>query len=73
MEALTDEDLALLDRIKDGMDTDEPIAHTRLGRRMRSMYLAGYVGAEAQLHIDGPPHDKLWLTDKGKEAIERRY
>lgn len=67
---LTDEDIGLLVRIENGMNTDVSIAHTRLGRRMRSLYLKGYIGAEPQLHIDGPPHDKLWLTDKGKEVIE---
>ncbi len=67
---LTDEDIRLLVKIENGMDTDISIAHTRLGKRMRSLYLKGYVGAEVQLHIDGPVHDKLWLTDKGKELIE---
>ena len=61
-----DEDVALLRQVADGtMKTDERIANKPAGRRMRKMYLNGYVGARPVMWIDGPPHDDLWMTEKG--------
>lgn len=38
-------------------------------RSLRRLYKQGYIGAEAVLWVDGPPHDKLFPTEETKDIV----